>query len=58
VAGSLGPDLGISRISEVPFCVASGVTWATSGIVVSALAICRVAAAPWMSWATISSGPL
>ena len=30
MAGSLGPDFGISLINEMPFCVMTGVTFATS----------------------------
>src|ERR1019366_7050046 len=58
VAESFGPDFGISRISEMPFCAASGVTCATSGILLSAPAICWVSEALWTPWATISSAPL
>ena len=58
VAGSPGPDSGISLISAMPFCVVTGATCATSGSLVRAAAICWVSAGLWTSWATISSGPL
>ena len=58
VAGSPGPDLGISLISEMPFCVVTGVTVATSGSLARAAAICWVSAGLRTSWATISSAPL
>ena len=58
VAGSLGPESGISLISEMPFCVVTGVTFATSGSLLSAAAICWASAGLPTSWATISSAPL
>ena len=58
MAGSFGPDFGISLISEMPFCVVTGVTLVTSGSLVSAAAICWVSAGLRTSWATISSAPL